>query len=75
VVGFGEAGDPASCGGEGDPVPGLAGADAQTYGQVGLAGARDHPHNAVDSGFYVVLAVCKLQHNLLNNSASLVSCL
>ena len=39
VVGVGEPGDPLACGGEQDPVPGLAGADRQADGQVGLAGA------------------------------------
>jgi hypothetical protein len=39
VVGVGEAGDHSAGGGEQDPVPGLAGADRQAGGQVGLAGA------------------------------------
>src|ERR1700751_4089077 len=39
VVGLGEPGDPFGGGGEQYPVPGLAGADGQPDGQVGLAGA------------------------------------
>ena len=39
MVGFGEVGDPVGGGGEQDPVPGLAGADRQADGEVGLAGA------------------------------------
>jgi hypothetical protein len=39
VVGGGEPVDPFAGGGEQDPVPALAGADAQAGGQVGLAGA------------------------------------
>jgi hypothetical protein len=38
-VGAGEPVDPLACGGEQDPVPGLAGADREPGGQVGLAGA------------------------------------
>src|SRR6266702_7025882 len=39
VVSLGQPGDPPGGGGEGDPVPGLAGADRQPDRQVGLAGA------------------------------------
>ena len=39
MVGVGEPVDPLGGGGEQDPVPGLAGADRQPDGQVGLAGA------------------------------------
>jgi len=39
VVGGGEPVDPFAGGGEGDAVPGLAGADAEPDGEVGLAGA------------------------------------
>ena len=50
VVGVGEAGDPLGGGGEGDPVPGLAGADAEADGQVGFAGARRAEEDHVDYG-------------------------
>ena len=51
VVGLGEAGDPFGGGGEQDPVPGLAGADGQADGQVGLAGAgRAEEHDVVAGG-------------------------
>ena len=39
VVSLGQASDPLTCGGELDPVPGLAGTDCQSDGEVGLAGA------------------------------------
>ena len=39
VVGVGEPVDPFGRGGELDPVPGLAGADREAGGEVGLAGA------------------------------------
>jgi hypothetical protein len=39
VVGFGESGHPLAGDGELDPVPGLAGADRDPGGQVGLAGS------------------------------------
>jgi hypothetical protein len=39
VVGVGEPGDPVGGGGEGNPVPGLAGADRNADREVGLAGA------------------------------------
>ena len=39
VVGFGEAVDPLGGGSEQDAVPGLAGADRDTGGEVGFAGA------------------------------------
>jgi hypothetical protein len=39
VVRGGESVDPLGGGGEQDPVPGLAGADAEPGGEVGLAGA------------------------------------
>ena len=38
MVGLGEPGDPLGCGGEVDAVAGLAGADRDPGGQVGLAG-------------------------------------
>ena len=51
VVGVGEPGDPFGGGGERDPVPGLAGADRQPGGQVGLAGAgRAEEHDVVLGG-------------------------
>ena len=51
VVGVGEPGDPLGGGGECDPVPGLAGADAQPGGQVGFPGAgRAEEHDVVLGG-------------------------
>jgi len=51
VVGLGEAGHPLGGGGEAHPVPGLAGADRQADGQVGLAGARrPEEHHVVAGG-------------------------
>jgi DNA invertase Pin-like site-specific DNA recombinase len=51
VVGVGEPGDPLRGGGEGDPVPGLAGADRQPGGQVRLSGAgRAQKHHVVAGG-------------------------
>ena len=40
LVGLAEAGHPLGRGGEGDPVAGLAGPDAEPGGEVGLAGSR-----------------------------------
>src|SRR5947209_6708741 len=54
VVGVGEAGDPVGGGGEQDPVPGLAGADRQAGGQVGLAGAGWPQEHHVLAGDYEV---------------------
>ena len=48
VVGVAEPGDPLGGGGEGDAVAGLAGADAEAGGEVGLAGAgRAEEHDVV----------------------------
>ena len=51
MVRGGEPVDPLGGGGEQDPVPGLAGPDAQPGGEVGLAGAgRAEEHPVVLSG-------------------------
>jgi hypothetical protein len=51
VVGVGELADPFGGGGESGAVPGLAGADAQADGQVGLAGAgRAEEYHVVAGG-------------------------
>ena len=50
-MGFGEPGDPLRGGGEGDPVPGLAGPDRQPGGQVALAGpGRAEEHHILPGG-------------------------
>ena len=50
-VGVGEAVDPFGGGGEGDAVAGVAGADAEADGEVGLAGAgRAEEHDVVAGG-------------------------
>ena len=51
VVGLGEPGDPLGGGGEQDAVPGLAGADSEPDGEVGLAGAgRSEEDHVVPGG-------------------------
>jgi hypothetical protein len=48
VVGVGEAGDPLGCGGERDPVPGLAGPDPEPDRQMRFPGAgRSEEHDVV----------------------------